>query len=109
MTKYTYVFWSIVKARCKSKCIPTHMTLDNYTATSAADKASLFNKFFHSNFTQTMSYDEHPAIEVNVNSLLSNTELSFAEIHLILRTLNPNKAYGPYQSLEWSLNSVPLN
>ena len=43
-------FWSIVKARC--------MTLDNYTATSAADKASLFNTFFHSNFMQPMSHDE---------------------------------------------------
>ena len=87
-------FWSLLKSKCKKKTIPQEIHRGQTKAESPDQKATLFNDFFQSNFTNNAN-----ASFPNVNSLrnrnLCDLSISIAETRLIMQNININKATGP--------------
>ncbi len=75
----------------QSSEIPSTVYLGSSTATSAADKASLFNRYFHSVFTNS-SFDRS-AMD-NPISPLSDIDFNDSEVHRILCSLDTTKSMG---------------
>ena len=89
-------FWGLLRSKTKNKNIPTRMSDDEKTCTSSNEKASMFNNFFFSNFTNVNGNNcTYPFIPEFVNPNLSNVEISIAETRLIVDNIDPNKATGP--------------
>ena len=76
----------------KTEAIPTVLHLNSAVVTTDADKAALFNQYFHSVFTTTSSTLPDmgsPAIES-----LQSINISEADVYDALTSLDPNKALG---------------
>ena len=88
-------FWGMVSSKNKKRSLPTSLEHDNITESSSVGKANLFNNFFFSNFTPPLDDHVLPEIRYFTDPLLTNVDLSIAEVRLILSTLDQNKATGP--------------
>ena len=88
-------FWSFVKSRTGNASIPSCVQYDGQSAFTPKGKADLFNKFFHSVFSERfgeMAYEDFtPFTEDTVDVLLC----SVADVYKVLSSLDVNKAIGP--------------
>ena len=74
--------------------LPPIMHFDDKQASSSFDQAQLFNQFFHSVFTHS-SHDLPSSISLPVSSeILTNINISTADIFQEFHSLDPNKASG---------------
>ena len=70
------------------------MFIDSSSANSDLEKASLFNKYFHSIFTRS-SFVLHPIDQLPpVAPLLSDISLTASDVHSELTKLDPSKSMG---------------
>ena len=70
------------------------MFLDSFSANSDLEKASLFNKYFHSIFTRS-SFVLPPIDQLPpVAQLLSDISLTAFDVHSELTKLDPSKSMG---------------
>ena len=74
--------------------IPSTIAYGSSTASSDHEKASLFNQFFHSVFTQSPFILSHPEGLPVPNSRLSDISFSDLDVYSPLTTLDPSKAMG---------------
>ena len=88
-------FWGLVQSKRKSRSSPSCVTVDGATESSPSRKAQLFNKYFHSNFTQDSDCQNLPDIDYFQNENISDVQLDIPEIRLLLSTLDSGKAIGP--------------
>lgn len=88
-------FWSFFKAKTKIRSLPKVISWDNTTATSAKDKATLFNNYFFSVFTQPKICPHLPKIPIVQLPSLGNMQVAEDNVLDILCNLNVSKAYGP--------------
>ena len=88
----TSQIYSYMRSIIKTEAIPTVLHLNSAVVTTDADKAALFNQYFHSVFTTTSSTLPDmgsPAIES-----LQSINISEADVYDALTSLDPNKALG---------------
>ena len=88
-------FWGLLRSKMKNKNTPLNLYDEAKSCTSSKDKASMFNNFFYSNFTNTNGTGPFPYIHEFINPNLNKLEISIAETRLILDNIDPNKATGP--------------
>lgn len=88
-------FWGLLKAKTRNRHIPDTIKHRDTCASTPVDKANAFNRCFYSNFSPTDDSENLPEVHAFVNPNLGIIELSVAEVHQILATLDPNKATGP--------------
>ena len=74
--------------------LPVAMHLNSHTATSDADKASLFNEYFESVYSKPTSNASHTHTLCSGTSVLNNIALSDTEVYTALSSLDPFKASG---------------
>ena len=70
------------------------MHLNSHTATSDADKASLFNEYFESVYSKPTSNASHTHTLCSGTSVLNNIAFSDTEVYTALSSLDPFKASG---------------
>ena len=88
----TKKFWSHVKSTTKSTRIPEVISYCGSTASEPLAKATLFNEFFHKQFSGPSTYD----ISIDFrNDDKSEIEFSVYRIKPILNSIDINKAQGP--------------
>ena len=84
--------YNYIRSITKTETIPTVLNLDSATVTTDADKAALFNQYFHSVFTtssSTLPDMGYPSIDS-----LQLIDISETEVYNALISLDPNKALG---------------
>ena len=89
----TKKFWSFVKSNSNCHRIPEMVHLGSTFRSDPSEQATLFNTYFHSQFSDESSYE----ITVDHSRLHNDPEidLSCLRIRNILSKLNVNKAIGP--------------
>ena len=95
---YIYKIFKYIDALKSTQVLPSSLEYHSSTATSDADKAELFNTFFHSVFTisqfnttyQTLTSSPPPRIK----HYISDITISPNEVYEELTQLNPAKAAG---------------
>ena len=88
----TSQMYSYMRSIIKTEAIPTVLHLNSAVVTTDADKAALFNQYFHSVFTtssSTLPDMGSPTIES-----LQSINISEADVYNALTSLDPNKALG---------------
>ena len=86
--------YSYIRSISNQNILPSTLFLDNTIAVSDADKASLFNKYFHSVFTRS-SFQLPPISELETPSIfISDINISEVDIYRVLRSLDVTKAMG---------------
>ena len=88
-------FWGLVRSKTKNKNIPNNISHNGKIASSARARATMFNEFFFSNFTNIDANASFPSINEFKNPNLAHIEISIAETRLVLDNIDPNKATGP--------------
>ena len=88
-------FWSLLRAKTKSKNIPENVYFDTSYAHTPIRKAFLFNRFFQANFTLPEDTSHLPQINELTNPNLESCQISIAETRLIIDNIDTNKASGP--------------
>ncbi len=88
-------FWGLLKSKTKSRHIPDTIYYLDQKETQPKEKASLFNRFFASNFTQSDTGRSMPSVPLFQNDYLSNLTVSTDEVELALLNINTTKATGP--------------
>ena len=76
----------------RSTTVPSEMYLDGEKARSDQDKAELFNRYFHSVYSN-IPYDSN--LDSDNATLLNHFHFNIIEIEDILKNLNINKSKGP--------------
>ena len=88
-------FWSFIKSKTKYQSVPPTVQLNDEVASTAADKAQLFNNFFLSIFNESdtapPSTEAHTPLEDVIGDLICQEP----DVTKILLSLNTNKACGP--------------
>ena len=82
--------YNYIRSTTKAETIPTVLNLDSATVTTDADKAALFNQYFHSVFTtssSTLPDVGYPSIDS-----LQSIDISETDVYNVLISLDPNKA-----------------
>lgn len=87
--------WSFFRSKTKSKSLPKVINWKEASATSPKDKASLFNNYFYSVFTQPKPLINFPKIHAFQHSSLGNIQINEGDVLEILSNLNISKAVGP--------------
>ena len=93
-TSHPSVIYSYIRSISNPNVLPSTLHLDNTFAASDLDKASLFNKYFHSVFTRS-SFQLPPIGELETPpSSLSDISISELDVFRALRSLDVSKAKG---------------
>ena len=87
-------FWSLFRAKTKSKNIPEKVYFDTSYAHTPIRKAFLFNSFFQANFTLPGDTSHLPQINGLANPNLESCQISITETRLIIDNIDTNKASG---------------
>ncbi|KAI8502449.1 hypothetical protein Bbelb_200370 [Branchiostoma belcheri] len=88
-------FWAFVRAKSKSRSLPTDVHLNGTVVQSAPDKANMFNDYFFSTFSAPDPNVIKPDIDVIVDERLCNLLLAVESVENVLVNLNTSKAVGP--------------
>ncbi len=88
-------FWSLVKSSTTERSGPNVLRDGQKIVTDPVSRANLMNSFFHSVFSPKSSKSTVSSPSCPEDHLLSEIELSVAEVEAILNNLDPNKACGP--------------
>ena len=89
-------FWSFFRSKTRSKSLPQVISDDNgVAASSPKEKATLFNNYFYSVFTQPKDHLFFPNISTSEHNSLGDIELQTDDVLEILKNLNTTKASGP--------------
>ena len=84
--------YNYIRTITKAKTIPTVLHLNSMVATNDADKATLFNQYFHSVFTT----DSSTVADMGdaPTELLQSINITETDVYDALTSLDPNKALG---------------
>ena len=86
--------YSYIRSVSNQNVLPSTLHLDDIFAASGSEKASLFNKYFHSVFTRS-SFQLPPFYEMDMPSTtLSDICISELDVFRVLRSLDTTKAKG---------------
>ena len=86
--------YKYIRSLTNSNCIPCSVYYDSISANSDSAKAFLFNKYFHSVFTQAASHPAPPD-DIDHHTMLSELNISDSEVLNVLLNLDTTKAMGP--------------
>jgi len=87
-------FWSFFRNKTKCKTLPDSLRNDSVECTEPADKARIFNAYFHSVFVNDIDVNL-PTINTCNNNVLSDPWFTCDQVLTIMRGLDVNKASGP--------------
>ena len=85
--------FSYIRSVSNSCTMPPTLHLDSDSASSDYEKATLFNRYFHSVFTSS-SFQSPPLIPPTVSKTFFEVVLSDHDVFCALRSLDPSKAMG---------------
>ena len=88
-------FWSVFRYKAKSRTLPMTLKGLGEEAVSPIDKASLFNRYFHSVFNQGVFPRVSPDNANNDNPHLNSIQISISEVRVVRLDLDVTKAVGP--------------
>ena len=88
-------FWSLVKSSTTERSGPNVLRDGQKIVTDPVSRANLMNSFFHTVFSPKSSKSTVSSPSCPEDHLLSEIELSVAEVEAVLNNLDPNKACGP--------------
>ena len=88
-------FWSFVKSRTGNFSIPSCVEYGGQSAFTPKAKADIFNKFFHSVFSQRSGDLDFEVVTPFTESMVDDLTCSVADVFKVLSTLDVNKANGP--------------
>ena len=86
--------YKYINSITSSNSLPPIMDIDNLTADTDVDKASLFNSFFHSVFTISSFTLPDPLPVAHPSEHLSGIHFTQEDVYTALTNLNPNKGVG---------------
>ena len=93
-TSNSSAIYSYIRSISSQNALPSSLYLDDVSAISDTDKASLFNQFFYSVFTRS-SFQLPPFSELSIpSSSLSDISFSDLDVFRVLRSLDVSKAMG---------------
>ena len=85
-------FWSYVKSKSNSHCIPELVSYGNQMKSNRKDQCKLFNEFFCDQFSESSLYN----IQIDYsNDNLYNLDFSEEKIAYLLKNFDSNKSPGP--------------
>ena len=88
--------YNYIKNLQKLKTNTTHkLHLDDVYATTDLEKATLFNQYFHSVFTQSILFAFLQQALLQIQSCINDVSISESEVYTALSSLNPSKYTGP--------------
>ena len=88
-------FWTFCRLNTNYRQIPAVVSDGQNDVTDTADKAKMFNDYFHSVFSTPKTGIALPPISVKSDNMLANIVFSEIDIINVLRGLDVNKASGP--------------
>jgi len=87
-------FWSFYSVKSRTKRIPETVIHNNVHSSDIKSKVELFNKFFQSIYSTSSSTVDQTYPDVVNPNLLSNINITTADVEGILNYININKASG---------------
>ena len=88
-------FWTFCRLNTNSRQIPAVVSDGQNDVTDAADKAKMFNDYFHSVFSTPKTGIALPAFSVISDNMLANIVFSEIDVINVLKGLDVNKGSGP--------------
>ena len=88
-------FWTFCRLNTNSRQIPAVVSDGQNDVTDAADKAKMFNDYFHSVFSTPKTGIALPAVSVKSDNMLANIVFSEIDVINVLKGLDVNKGSGP--------------
>ena len=88
-------FWSFIKSKTKYQSVPPTVQLNDEVASTAADKAQLFNNFFLSIFNESDTAPPSTEAHTSLEDVIGDLICQESDVTKILLSLNTNKACGP--------------
>ena len=88
-------FWTFCRLNTNSRQIPAVVSDGQNDVTDAADKAKMFNDYFHSVFSTPKTGIALPAVSVKSDNMLANIAFSEIDVINVLKGLDVNKGSGP--------------
>ena len=88
-------FWTFCRLNTNSCQIPAVVSDGQNDVTDAADKAKMFNDYFHSVFSTPKTGIALPAVSVKSDNMLANIVFSEIDVINVLKGLDVNKGSGP--------------
>ena len=88
-------FWTFCRLNTNSRQIPAVVSDGQNDVTDAADKAKVFNDYFHSVFSTPKTGIALPAVSVKSDNMLANIVFSKIDVINVLKGLDVNKGSGP--------------
>lgn len=96
MKKNPKGFWKYVNSKCKFRSkIPDLERKDKTRTSDDQEKAELLNDYFKQAFTEEDTANLPDIPDKNLDSHLSNIDITEEMVHKKLSSLNPNKSAGP--------------
>ena len=89
-------YWKIINRFLSNKKNPAILPLlvKGEIISNFFQKASIFNKFFASQYTPLQNSSIPPTFYLRTNETISSLNISSNDISAIITNLNPNKSYG---------------
>ena len=87
-------FWSFVKSRTGTSSVPSCIEYNGIKAYCPADKAEIFNKFFHSVFSRPVD-EFSPPSNMSSSHVISDLICTEDDVAKVLAELETNKSHGP--------------
>lgn len=97
-------FWSFFRNKSRSKSFPAEIKNGPICASSAVNKANMFNKYFHSVFVVDDKEDLPPTDSI-IDENLRSVDFSKEKVETLLRHLDITKAKGPDNISPWVLKN----
>ena len=88
-------FWTFCRLNTNSRQIPAVVSDGQNDVADAADKAKMFNDYFHSVFSTPKTGIALPAVSVKSDNMLANIVFSEIDVINVLKGLDVNKGSGP--------------
>ena len=88
-------FWTFCRLNTNSRQIPAVVSDGQNDVTDAADKAKMFNDYFHSVLSTPKTRIALPAVSVKSDNMLAKVVFSEIDVINVLKGLDVNKGSGP--------------
>ena len=87
-------FWSFVKSRTGTSSVPSCIEYNGIKGYCPADKAEIFNKFFHSVFSRPVE-EFSPPSNMSSSHVISDVICTEVDVAKVLAELETNKSHRP--------------